>query len=244
MFKSTSNSVFLVVLCALVISSIGIYFYTLGLKEIVTVLIFYFLYFGVGVSMMLHRFYSHKSFTFKSVIVQKLCTIITVLAGRGSPMGWVYVHRVHHAYSDTDKDPHPPNSPMMLLPHRTKVEKINLRLIKDLLNKENIFINDWYVLIHIVFVLALTLINPWLTVFVWAIPVCITGSMMDVVTYCNHFIGYRNFETKDNSRNIFILGYLALGEGWHNNHHANASNYSFQHKWWEFDPIALIIKIL
>jgi len=100
------------------------------------------------------------------------------------------------------------------------------------------------VLIHIVFVLALTLINPWLAVFVWAVPVCVTASMMDISTYCNHVVGYRNFDTKDHSKNSLLFGYLMFGEGWHNNHHANASNHSFQHKWWEFDPTALIIKIL
>lgn len=243
MFKSSSSNVLLIQLCSLAVSVLGIYNYTLGVGELTTVLIFYFLYCGIGVGMMLHRYYSHKSFTFRSAIVQKLFTAITVLAGRGSPIGWVYVHREHHAYSDTDKDPHAPNSLSMLLPHITKVEKVNLRLVKDLLDKENIFINDWYMLIHIVFVTALTIVNPWLTVFVWAIPVFVTATMMDVSTYYNHMLGYKNFDSRDNSKNNWIFGYSMFGEGWHNNHHSNPKEITTKIKWWEFDPISWIIRL-
>jgi len=243
MFKSSSINVLLIQLCSIIVSGLGIYTYTLGLIEISTILTFYFLYCGIGVGMMLHRFYSHKSFEFKSTIIQKLFTVITVLAGRGSPIGWVYVHRHHHAYSDTEKDPHAPNNILMLLPHKTKVEKVNLRLVKDLLDKENIIINDWYMLIHIVVVLILTIVNPWLTVFVWALPVCITATMMDVSTYYNHTLGYKNFVTKDNSKNNWLFGYFMFGEGWHNNHHSNPKSVTTKIKWWELDLISWIIRL-
>jgi stearoyl-CoA desaturase (delta-9 desaturase) len=36
-----------------------------------------------------------------------------------------------------------------------------------------------------------------------------------------HRYGYQNFDTGDQSRNNWVLGYLTLGEGWHNNHHAH-----------------------
>jgi stearoyl-CoA desaturase (delta-9 desaturase) len=32
--------------------------------------------------------------------------------------------------------------------------------------------------------------------------------------------GSRLFETREGSRNVWWVGLLALGEGWHNNHHA------------------------
>lgn len=245
MFKSSSNGILSIQLISAVLSAIGIHFYSLGLQELSTVLIFYFLYCGIGVGMMLHRFYSHKSFQFKSSAVQKLFTACAVLAGRGSPIGWVYVHREHHAYSDTDKDPHAPTTKTMLLPHKTSVsDKVNLRIIRDLLDKENVFINDWYMLIHIVFAVLLTMINPWLTVFVWAVPVFITATMMDLSTYFNHTIGYRNFNSRDNSKNNWLFGYAMFGEGWHNNHHHNPKLVSTKIKWWEFDLIGKVINLV
>jgi fatty-acid desaturase len=245
MFKSSSNAILTIQIVSMMLTTVGIYFYGLGMLEILTALIFYFLYCGIGVGMMLHRFYSHKSFSFKSNVIQKLFTACAVFAGRGSPLGWVYVHREHHAYSDTTRDPHAPTSKAMLLPHRTLIEeKINLRIIRDLLDKENIFINDWYMLIHIVFVVMLTMANPWLTVFVWAVPVFVTATMMDVSTYFNHTLGYRNFDSRDNSKNNWLFGFTMFGEGWHNNHHHNPKLTSTKIKWWEFDLIGKIINLV
>ena len=41
-----------------------------------------------------------------------------------------------------------------------------------------------------------------------------------LVNSASHMWGYRNYETKDDSRNLWWVGLLAFGEGWHNNHHA------------------------
>ena len=40
------------------------------------------------------------------------------------------------------------------------------------------------------------------------------------VNSATHIWGYRNYETTDDSRNLWWVGLLAFGEGWHNNHHA------------------------
>ena len=40
------------------------------------------------------------------------------------------------------------------------------------------------------------------------------------VNSATHIWGYRNYETSDDSRNLWWVGVLAFGEGWHNNHHA------------------------
>ena len=41
-----------------------------------------------------------------------------------------------------------------------------------------------------------------------------------LVNSASHMWGYRNYETTDDSRNLWWVGLLAFGEGWHNNHHA------------------------
>jgi stearoyl-CoA desaturase (delta-9 desaturase) len=56
--------------------------------------------------------------------------------------------------------------------------------------------------------------------------------------------GYRNHETNENSRNNLLVGYLACGEGWHNNHHARQRNARHGYHWWEIDVTYLAIRLL
>ena len=46
------------------------------------------------------------------------------------------------------------------------------------------------------------------------------------------------------SRNNILIGLLAGGEGWHNNHHAAPTSARHGHKWWEFDVAWLTIRVL
>ena len=59
-----------------------------------------------------------------------------------------------------------------------------------------------------------------------------------------HVWGYRNYQTPDQSRNNPIIGFLAAGEGWHNNHHAAPTSARHGHKWWEFDLAWMTIRLL
>src|SRR4029079_12029909 len=59
-----------------------------------------------------------------------------------------------------------------------------------------------------------------------------------------HRWGYRSYETIDDSRNNVVVGILAFGEGWHNNHHADPRSARHGHQWWEFDLSWLTIRLL
>ena len=74
------------------------------------------------------------------------------------------------------------------------------------------------------------------TVLVWHV----TWSVNSVT----HLWGYRNYETPDNSRNNILIGLLAGGEGWHNNHHAAPTSARHGHHWWELDVAWLTIRVL
>ena len=65
-----------------------------------------------------------------------------------------------------------------------------------------------------------------------------------LVNSASHMWGYRNYETTDDSRNLWWVGLLAFGEGWHNNHHAYQRMAKHGHRWWEFDPTYLGILTL
>ncbi|MCA9179897.1 MAG: acyl-CoA desaturase [Planctomycetales bacterium] len=72
------------------------------------------------------------------------------------------------------------------------------------------------------------------TVWVWHI----TWS----VNSLSHIFGYRNYETRDDSRNNWLVTLLTAGEGWHNNHHADPASASVQHRWWEVDINYYVIR--
>jgi stearoyl-CoA desaturase (delta-9 desaturase) len=59
-----------------------------------------------------------------------------------------------------------------------------------------------------------------------------------------HTFGMREFETTDQSRNEWIVGLLAFGEGWHNNHHAFPRSAFHGLHWWQFDLSGYLIRLL
>jgi len=74
------------------------------------------------------------------------------------------------------------------------------------------------------------------TVLVWHI----TWS----VNSLTHLFGYRTYTTGEDSRNNWLVAILAMGEGWHNNHHHDPASASVQHKWWEIDMTYYVILLL
>lgn len=245
LFEFNASSLIMVQVFASISAIVGLWFVNFTYQSLFTFLLFYFLYIGVGVSCTLHRYYSHKSFEFKSILIKNIFTIISVLAGRGSPLGWVYIHREHHANAETKNDPHSLKHNGLkgfFIPIHKNKENINKALIKEFFTKDHLLINRYYLLILILYILILFTIDPWLFYFGWALPVSVGHLLINIFTHTSHRYGYSNFERSDNSKNFWIFGFLLFGEGWHNNHHADPKNYNLSRKWWEIDPIAFIIK--
>jgi stearoyl-CoA desaturase (delta-9 desaturase) len=181
-------------------------------------------------------------------LIKWLCTLIAILSGRGSPIGWVYVHRIHHAYSDTDKDPHSPKNLGFKLFGFKHIEehsgKMNFFLVKDLMNPVQLKINEYYFLIILIFAIIMGLVDVSLLYFVWILPVFLIQLSQNSFNYFAHMYGHRNVDTRDNSTNNIWLWPFILGDAWHNNHHANASKLSTKVRWYEFDPVVFLIKLI
>lgn len=243
-FSASANTITRVQIVSSILSILGLFYFDFNTANIITAVVFFYLFSIVGVSLTLHRYYSHKSFEFKSIALKWLCTLIAILTGRGSPLGWVYVHRLHHAYSDQEGDPHSPHSLGFKLFGFRHIEdhsgKMKVFLVKELMTKEHLFINKWYFAIIGGWLVLLALINVDLVYFAWVLPVMLVQLSQNCFNYFAHMHGYRNFETRDTSTNNFWLWPFILGDAWHNNHHSNAASLSTKIKPWELDPIAYV----
>jgi len=243
--ESSANTLGFIQLFAIVATIVGLFTFEFSSNALLITVLFYFLYSGVGISMMYHRYWTHKSFKMNSFLVW-LCSFFGIVTGRGSIVGWVYVHRLHHKYSDTEKDPHrPPNYKKwkVFFPHLMGYgEKMNVFVVRDLLTKTHARIGKYYLAIVLGYAGILFVISPALFYFAWALPVAITNIMYNTFLVAGHEHGYTNHAAGNESTNTWPFGYLLWGEGWHNNHHAKPGNYNFGSKWWEFDPIGYLIE--
>ncbi len=247
-FSATANTITHVQMVTGLLSILGLFYFDFTLLHVLLAIIFFYLYGVVGIGITLHRYYTHKSFEFRFEALKWIFTLIAILAGRASVLGWVYIHRQHHAYSDTDKDPHSPKTIGFRLFNFKHIEsnsgKMNVFLIKDLMNKEQIFIHDYYFAIILAWVMVVSLISVELAYFTWVLPVFMVQLSQNSFNYFAHSSGYRNYQTTDTSTNNVFLWPLIMGDAWHNNHHGNPAEMSTQLKWWEIDPAKYIIRMV
>ena len=224
------------------------YVYTIGSIDMLWISLVTYVVTGIlGVNIGLHRFLAHRSFD-TYPIIEKFLSLISSVTTIGSPIAWVAIHRQHHKACETTNDPH---SPIILGNFRAwfgfwNFVNISPRIVKDL-RKDNFqkFIHKNYVLLILLYCAILAFINPWLIIFVYAIPACLCLHSTSVIIVIAHRHGYRNHDLNhDQSRNSWLAHFLSLGEGWHNNHHANSRNWHTGEKWWEVDPPSWIIRLI
>ena len=210
---------------------------------------------GYGVAIGLHRWASHRSIILKSW-AENLIIYASVLSCQGHPIWWAAVHRgYHHRFADTEKDEHSPIFGRWhafvgwILKHNPT--NVNYKFAVDLLrNKKMAFTAKYYEVIILLSWIILGLID--LNLLYWfAIVQTIVAFHGEVLinTFCHSDnVGYRNFETKDKSRNVPILGLMFWGNGWHNNHHQMPSSFDFgksvSGKKWEFDTCTLLSHLI
>jgi stearoyl-CoA desaturase (delta-9 desaturase) len=211
-------------------------------------------YWGVGIlgiHIGFHRFLSHRSFeTYRPIeYLMMFCGVVMTM---GSPMAWTIAHRIHHANTDTDLDPH---SPQQIGVFRawfglwnTKGFRQAPRMIRGM-NRDPLYrwTHKYYFHIIALWILVLAIIHPLAPVFLYCVPAAMSFHAGNGIVVIPHLHGYRNHDLShkgDTSRNSWIAHLLTMGEGWHNNHHAHPTRWNTQERWWEFDPPAWIIRLI
>ena len=212
-------------------------------------LVVYYVFGCWGIAITFHRLISHKSFEsprwFKLIGM-----LLGSLGGVGSTIQWTAVHRAHHRHSDTLNDPHNPSGSIkrfiqmqflaMLVPSSPRYVP---ELLRDNLHQK---FHQYYWMIHVIYAIFLFWLDPFSIVYAYLIPCLILWHIMSALGTFAHtpLFGKQPVSNKDKSTNLWLLGWFAFGEGWHNNHHANAASWKFGIKKWEVDLAAKVIKIV
>lgn len=217
---------------------------------------------SLGVCLGFHRYLTHGGFdTFRPI--RWLLVVLGQLSGEGSVLSWVANHRKHHMLSDREGDPHSPRDGglwahmLWLFPARfssscreLKVDHYK-RFVPDLLKDPVVpFLDTLFVPANLALALSLYLagaliwdIDTGISFLAWGMFVRLVYVLHVtwLINSATHIWGYRNYETTDNSRNLWWVGLLAFGEGWHNNHHAFQTVARHGHKPWEIDTTYWVI---
>lgn len=206
----------------------------------------YFVTGSVGMSGTYHRLLSHKSYTAPRWW-QIFGTVAATLGGTGSSIAWVAVHRAHHRFTDTKRDPHcPHHHGVFRVQFLSMFYQPNIKYVPDLLRDPfHVAMHKYYWAAHAIFAAAIFAVDPFAVVYAWLVPSVILWHAGSGVNTLGHMWGWQDRNAgKDSSTNHPVLGILMWGEGWHNNHHADPGNWEFGRKWWQIDVTKQIIKLV
>jgi stearoyl-CoA desaturase (delta-9 desaturase) len=189
-----------------------------------------------------------------------LLTFITQGSSFLEPRSYAILHRMHHAYSDTIKDPHSPYFfknvfAMMWNTKKIYADFLNRRRAPEKQFEDNYpewkwldKIGDswpiriaWGVLYSLFYIYFAT---AWWMFLLLPIHYFIGPIHGAIVNWCGHKYGYTNFKMKDKSKNTLAFDLLLMGELFQNNHHKLPGRTKFAFKWFEFDPTYPIIRFL
>lgn len=218
------------------------------------VLVLHWLLGSIGICLGYHRLLSHRSFNVPRPLEYAIALLGT-LALQGGPIFWVGNHRQHHAHTEDDiKDPHSSHrgfwwSHMLWIvaPQSQTLDRDHYgRYAPDLMRQPFYrWLDRYFLLLQIPLAVLLYSLGGWsfvvYGVFVRAVLLWHSTWLVNSAT---HQWGYRNFASKDSSRNLWWVSLCTYGEGWHNNHHAFPRSAQSGWHWWELDPTWWVIRLL
>ncbi len=210
-------------------------------------------------SFLAHRYASHACFTMNRFWEKTFYVFAYITQGSTymSPRTYAIMHRMHHAYTDTALDPHSPTYSSNLFSMMWETNKVYMAIFRNKTVVEERFtknlpewrsLDEWghsrtsrilwsflYIAFYIIFSPS-----PW---FYLLIPIHILMGPIHgvIINWFAHKHFYINFRVSNTSMNLFPVDLIMLGEAYHNNHHKFASSSNFGVRWYEIDPVYLII---
>lgn len=177
-----------------------------------------------------------------------------------NPRAYAIMHRMHHAYSDTEKDPHSPHFFRDVWQMTMKTKDIYLNYAKYKIEPEKPFrgnypewplldkISDMWI-VRILFgvgylALYIHFATAWWMYLLIPVHLFMGPVHGAIVNWCGHKYGYANYNNHDHSKNTVPVDIFLMGELMQNNHHKSPNSINFAKKWFELDPTFPIITVL
>jgi stearoyl-CoA desaturase (delta-9 desaturase) len=208
-----------------------------------------------------HRYAAHGAFTMNRTWERFFFVLAYVTQGSSymSPKTYAIMHRLHHAHTDTEQDPHSPSFSKNIFSMMWRTRNFYRDIYKDTMvveakYKKNLPEWTWFDRLASSTVSRVLWGALYLGVFIYfsapfwlylLLPVAITMGAFHgaVINWFAHKYGYRNYILKNTSQNLFKIDFLMLGESYHNNHHKHPSAINFGRRWHEIDPIYPVIRL-
>jgi len=169
---------------------------------------------------------------------------------------------MHHAYSDTERDPHSPHHSKNVFHMMWKTKDIYGEFVNSKRDPEERFLKDlpiWNTMENLadLWIVRLGFGIAYAVFYIHFVPAgmgylylllpihFLMGPIHGaIVNWSGHVHGYQNFNANDQSRNTLVWDFLCFGELFQNNHHMFPKKVNFAVKWFEFDPTFQVIRIL
>lgn len=231
------------------------------------ILIFFFAHWYLSLfsqTFFLHRYAAHKMFTMNPFWEKVFFVFQFITQGSSylSPRAYAILHRMHHAYSDTDKDPHSPHHSNSVFNMMWKTKDIYNDYLKYKKIPDERFLKDlptwtkienlgdiWYIRIafgtlYTLFYMYFVPAGMWYLYLLLPIHYLMGPIHGAIVNWSGHVHGYQNHNANDKSKNTLIWDFLCFGELFQNNHHMYPRKANFAVKWFELDPTYQVIRAL
>jgi len=236
---------------------------------LVVAILGHFIFGMLGITIGYHRLLTHRGFTCSKWLEYSLATM-GMFNLQDSPARWVAIHRIHHRHSDQQADTHSPlvsffwgHVGWVLYRHRDTNHTLRYgRYVPDLLRDpyyRSLERNSAWFLVFFIHAIVIVAIGAVFGYFAggaggaihYALSWAVWGVALRTVFVLHgtwsvnslaHLYGYRNYETRDQSTNNWLVALIAHGEGWHNNHHADPRSAAHGHRWWEIDMSWWVIR--
>lgn len=228
-------------------------FFTFSWQNLAAFLVLWWVSGSLGIGLGYHRLLTHRGFKVPKWLEYTL-SLFGTLALQSGPLSWVSTHRIHHAFTDQENDPHSPRHGTYWAhigwifrgTSQNQTEETMRRYCPDMIDdKVHRVLNRFYWVPTVLVGVGLYAIGGF-GMMLWGIflRTVVGWHFTWLVNSATHLWGSRRFETRDDSRNNGLVAALSWGEGWHNNHHAHPRSAKHGLTWYEIDINWMQLRVL